>query len=586
MTTARCRSLQGAIAQVDAHPRSAMWLAVAFAVLYYLLAGLQGLDFVGEGASLTSCRFIFSHPADVEYSFLYYLTVLVGGVWELAFGSWGNYGYRVLFALVSGCIVGLSFTILRRYFKASTVLLAMLACILWPGLSLYYFNAGTLSVLLSLLSVLLLQRALDGRQAYFYAAGFVLMLNAFARMPNVLLFVLLFMPLVVATYTGEHWRAVSGMLRMLGGMLAGLLVMLGIMYALGHLPSFLRTLQALLVMGGDSTDSHGIGNLLADYLYAYKMAFKVAVFGFLVSVAYVMATQLLKVKAMPLIAGVCAVALVYGLLAQNIYGMWGAVAVASLIYVVNHYRDVRLVTLGIAALVMLLVLPLGGSSYYNICNSCLWLGMPLLVDLLRQPVKWDISFKDSYRRLWHVGIDNVTKRRLCIVAGVAFLFYVVLNTGCCFDEGSRFNKHSRPGDVPAVTTFTSEERARLTDSVVDAIRKNAVGDYMLVFDNAPMLHYLTGLRPYLGSPLTAGWGEKLFEMRLFRAENSARSLPLIAVPHFYYEDLSPVDYFNAAEWSRMAGKAEALLRFMSRNGYREVYSDAYISLYVPYDGII
>ena len=78
----------------------------------------------------------------------------------------------------------------------------------------------------------------------------------------------------------------------------------------------------------------------------------------------------------------------------------------------------------------------------------------------------------------------------------------------------------------------------------------------------------------------------MFEDRLFRSENSPRPLPLIAVPRFYYKDLSPVNYFDVAEWPRMAGKAEVLLRFMRRNGYREVYSDPYILLYVPYDGVV
>ena len=70
----------------------------------------------------------------------------------------------------------------------------------------------------------------------------------------------------------------------------------------------------------------------------------------------------------------------------------------------------------------------------------------------------------------------------------------------------------------------------------------------------------------------------MFERQLFDAEHSARQLPLIAIPHFYYRDLSKTDYLNAIEHPEMYEKAQILASFIQRNGYYEVYNDNYITL--------
>ena len=134
------RSIRNIIVTIEAHPRASMWYTVLFAVAYYMLVALQGLDYADEGFSLTFYQQIFSHPEDVEYLFLYYLTGLLGGVWELLFGGWGNYGFRLFFALVSGCNVLVAFSILRRYLPVSTVLLGCLALFLYVGVDFFVFG--------------------------------------------------------------------------------------------------------------------------------------------------------------------------------------------------------------------------------------------------------------------------------------------------------------------------------------------------------------------------------------------------------------------------------------------------------------
>lgn len=564
---------------LDRHPRRCMWGVSVVAVIYYLLISLQGFDFADEGFSLTFYQNIYSHPADVEYLFLYYITGLVGGIWEILFGWMGTYGYRILFALTSGAIVLTSFAILRPYFRTSTIVLGTLACTLWPGLCLYYFNHDCLTILLFLLTIYSMTKGLNGKKMAWWIMGVLLVVNGLTRLPNMALCILILIPFVEAGYSENYYKAAQNMLRILGGMVAGGLLILLIMLLLKHLTVWLSSIGTLMVMSGDSSDTHGIKNLLASYLYTYKAIYTSTLYGILITLAFIIATQYIKIKGIKLIAGVICTALLYSLLERNIYAMWGAVTSASIIYALINRHEKEHLIIALSSLVALVVIPLGGDSYGNICNSCMWIGMPMLIDLIRRPLKCDLNLNDNHGNNYKLSIDNTTSRHIHAIAAIAFVCYVATHSVCYFDNGSRLLKTHRPQVATAATTYTSQERANLTDHIVcTTLRYRTPGNYLLVFDNVPMLHYLTGMQPYLGSPWSTFWGAEIFSQQLFDAEHSSKELPLIAIPHFYYEDLSKTDYLNAIEHPEMHRKAQLLAQFIQRHGYYEVYSDSYITL--------
>lgn len=565
---------------LDRHPRRCKWGMVVFAFVYYLLISLQGLDYADEGFSLTFYQNIFTHPADVEYLFLYYLTGLIGGVWEILFGWLGTYGYRILFALTSCGIVLTTFAILRPYFKPSVIVLSTLACVLWPGLCLYYFNHDCLTILLFLLTILAMQRGLGGNKVAWYLMGGLIVLNGMVRLPNFALAILFFVPFVEAAYRENYYNAFHNALRILGGVIIASGVMLVVMLALQHLSVWFSSIGSLFVMSGDSSDTHNLQRLVGSYTYTYKAIVTSSLYVFLVYLIYIVATQYVKLRGNKLIAGAICVAILYALLTRNIYAMWGAVTAASLIYAFCNRSDCNVMIMALSALVMLVVIPIGGDSYNNISNSCMWLGMPLLIDLMRRPLKLKITIDDAREQRYGITIDESTSRDINLIAGVAFIFFVATHSVCYFDDGSRLEKLYRPQVATVATTYTSHQRAQLTDCIVTATLKHRMpGNYLLIFDNAPMLHYLTGMQPYLGSPWSTFWGADMFQRQLYDAEHSPRQLPLIAIPHFYYRDLSHTDYLNAIEHPELHAKANALIEFMQRHGYYEAYSDAYITLY-------
>ncbi|MBQ6938667.1 MAG: hypothetical protein IJN35_02350 [Muribaculaceae bacterium] len=564
---------------LDRHPRRCMWSVTAFAVIYYLLVSLQGIDFADEGFSLTFYQNIYTHPADVEYLFLYYLTGLIGGAWELLMGWLGTYGYRILFALTSGGIVLTTFAILKPYFRTSTIVIGTLASILWPGLCLYYFNHDCLTILLFLLTIYAMMQGLQEKKAAWYVMGFILIINSFTRLPNIALCLLILVPLIEANQSGNYYKAGQNIMRIIAGMIIGSLLMLLIMYLLQHLDLWLSSVVSLLVMGGDSSDTHGIKNLIGSYSYTYKAIFTSTLYGVLVCFTYIIATEHIKIKGNKLIVGIICIALFYMLLERNIYAMWGAVTSAAIIYAFINRKDGNNLILALSALVALIVIPLGGDSYANICNSCMWLGMPMLIDLIRRPIKCNINIDDYHNCNYRFTIDNTVSRDIHIITATAFILYVATHSVCYFDNGSRMLKTHRPQIATVATTYTSQERARLIDQITTVTLKHRMpGNYLLVFDNAPMLHYLTGMQPYLGSPWSTFWGTEMFKQQLFNAEHSSRQLPLIAIPRFFYQDLSKTDYLNAIEHPELHKKALLLADFIERNGYYEVYRDEYIIL--------
>ena len=564
---------------LDRHPRRCMWGITIFAVIYNLLISLQGIDFADEGFSLTFYQNIYTHPADVEYLFLYYLTGLIGGLWELLFGWLGSYGYRILYALTSGGIVLTTFAILKPYFRASTIVIGTLASVIWPGLCLYYFNHDCLTILLFLLTIYAMMKGLQDKKAAWYIMGGLLIINSFTRLPNIALCILIFVPFIEANQSGNYYKATRNMLRIMGGMAIGTLLMFIVMYLQQHITLWFSSVSSLLVMGSDSSDTHGIKNLIASYSYTYKAILTSPLYGILICFVYIIAIKHIKIKGNKLIMGVICSALIYLLINRNIYAMWGAVTAATITYSIINRQDIHLLILALSAMVALVIIPLGGDSYANICNSCMWLGMPILIDLLRRPIKFNIYIDDNQNRSYRVTLDNTVSRDIHLIVSVGFLLFAATHSVCYFDHGSRLHKTYRPQIATEATTFTSQERAQLIDRITTVTLAHRMpGNYLLVFDNAPMLHYLTCMQPYLGSPWSTFWGTEMFKQQLFDAEHSSRQLPLIAIPRFFYRDLSKTDYLNALEHPELHKKAILLADFIERNGYYEAYRDEYIIL--------
>ena len=89
---------------------------VSLIFVYCLLIGLQGFDMCDEGWEMTAFQQIFNEPSTIVYQFLYYNTLLIGGLWNSIFGGQVSYyGFRILASLFISGTALMIFLILRRY---------------------------------------------------------------------------------------------------------------------------------------------------------------------------------------------------------------------------------------------------------------------------------------------------------------------------------------------------------------------------------------------------------------------------------------------------------------------------------------
>ena len=166
-----------------------IYVCVLAAIMYPW--SMYGFNMQDEGWVLTAYQNIFSHPQDVSYNFLYYNSMLVGGVWEYLFGEYGLVAFRVLRIIVEVLKALIVYFLLRRYcnkwiiFAGYFLLLMRSTNIVYP-----YYDHNQLTSLLSLLAIFLLMKGFENKEKaipFISAGGMVIGLNIFTRLPNITL---------------------------------------------------------------------------------------------------------------------------------------------------------------------------------------------------------------------------------------------------------------------------------------------------------------------------------------------------------------------------------------------------------------
>ena len=240
---------------------------------------LFNMDIEDEGWVLTAYQNIFSHPESVSYNFLYYNSLLVGGLWNLLFGGWGLLAFRILYVLVELLKALLVYLILRNYVHKSGILLgyAMLT------LCYAYYNFTDHNQLTSLFALcaafLLLQGLEKQKGCYIFVAGIVVALNVFTRLPNLSLCALVLVLIPFGINLKDARLPLLFLATAVGGFLAGCGLELLLMHALGHGPVFFQNITSGLAASSDVDSTH---NLLAmaqmTLLQWGEIAFHAAVF--------------------------------------------------------------------------------------------------------------------------------------------------------------------------------------------------------------------------------------------------------------------------------------------------------------------
>lgn len=161
----------------------------AIIVIYPFLFVWQGINFSDEGNALALYQLIFTDPHSIRDTFGTWGAHVIGGVWLKIFGDFGLVGVRIAGVGVSVLTLLVAYFLLREYIPKVQLLFALL---LGELLCHHFFSPtilgyNNLSVLFFALAIIALATGLRNDQyGVLILAGFILGINCFVRLPNVL----------------------------------------------------------------------------------------------------------------------------------------------------------------------------------------------------------------------------------------------------------------------------------------------------------------------------------------------------------------------------------------------------------------
>jgi hypothetical protein len=550
--------------------------ALAGALLVPWLFIWQGLDFTDQGYLLTGYRCFFGHAEATEDSGSAWLTNLVGASWDALFGWLGVVSMRALWAVCLSLGMLLAFRWLRALTgERAAVLAVLVTSIFLSDRRETWFSYNTSSSLLFVAAVLCTARGIDGRRpAWLFAAGAWIGILPFARVPNLLAVALLAAPVLAALLDFDRRaRLLRDLGVMLSGITAGALGTLALIYLHGDAALFFRALRGLFAptvqAAGYAVDSLFV-RFVGDQARALAWGFGICLGGFGLS------RMLGKV---PAAVGWLCVAAAAGL------GAWGlargdehwSVAVPGTVYFVFGgvtlglwKRSLQLRVAAFIVLIIVVIAPLGSNNGILNAHMGLWLGAPLLLALL-----------GTLESPWLAGQGS----KLALIAGLVLAGEGLHRAATyTYRDGAR-NQLLSPVNHPQLRAqYTTAARAKVVAEALTALEKRvAPGDYLLAYEGAPLLQYLTKTRPYLNRPWLMSYeSPEVIAQLAADAPKRTGCLPVVVAT------LKSTRGSNWPERSRRLERQEPMLStrqvitsFLSSHAYERTWRNSFFEILEP-----
>jgi hypothetical protein len=552
--------------------RLALWGALAVPWLFIW----QGLDFTDQGYLLTSYRCFFRHAEVTEDSGSFWLTNLFGASWDALFGRLGVVSMRALWAACLGLGMLLAFRWLRGRTSERVAALAVLAAsVFLSDRRETWFSYNTSSSLLFVAAVLSTARGVtEQRRVWLFAGGAWIGVLPFARIPNLLAVALVAAPVLAALLEPER-RA--RLLRDLGfmvlGIAAGILGVLALIYLRGDAALFVRSLRGLFAptvqAAGYAVDSLFI-RFLKEQGRALSWGFGVCLSGFALS------RVLGKVPALLswLLVAIAAAFGAWGLSGAD--EPWSVVVPGTVYFVLGGVtlglwkRSVALRVGAFMTLIIVVIAPLGSNNGILNAHMGLWLGAPFLLALL-----------GSLEAPWLAGQGP----KLALIAGL-----VLTGEGLYRAGTYTYRDRARPELLTPVqhpqlrAQYTTAARAKVVAEVLTALEERvAPGDYLLAYEGAPLLQYLTKTRPYLNRPWLMSFESPAVIAQL--AEDApARTgcLPVVvATLKSSRGNDWPAKSRRLEDKEPMRGTRRVIKAFLRRHGYQRTWRNSFFEILEP-----
>ncbi|MBP7557261.1 MAG: glycosyltransferase family 39 protein, partial [Chitinophagaceae bacterium] len=478
----------------------------------------QGLDLSDEGFNAVFYRNIYSNPESVQYSFMFWLTGVVGGAFDYLFPSLGLLGLRILGAITLTCTCLLSYRLLRPYLNKGALRLGLLFTLLVISNNIRIFHYNYLCMLLYMLCALFLLRGLTRNKPWLiFLAGVMVALETLARIPSI---VNLGLALAIFYYGILYNYSFARQFRLAliygAGFIGGLAAMIVFMKITNQYDNYIGAVKLVMEMGSGGASSHyGLSKLLKQFFVLYGSSVKHGLLIVLPVISAAMICNLVTYRPAyrkPLIQ-----LLTLGIIAAFVWLIWTdtinhlmmvflltdlATLGALCIFVSEKNKELKV--LALMGVYIILTYPLGSSDgIYTVGLYTLWIGVPIAVDYfnkwLRLDSQWNIQSRSENMRF--SLLLKPEQLRTIGQVGTLLIFLALLRQAYYypfFDWNDRVRMTAQVNNTYTRGVFTTKERATaINELLAESGKYIHPGDAVLIYHSVPLLHYMTNTRPYL-----------------------------------------------------------------------------------------
>ncbi len=552
--------------------------------IIFLLLGKQTFCMSDEGFILVAGQNIFEDPAHVA-AWGYYWGVIVTGIWNLLFGEYGIYAFRVLRVIMYLCSASMVYLILKEYMNRWIIFLGI-----WLAISastdFIVFRHNDLSGFLNLVTVFFIMKAIRNEKAcWMLVAGIIMGLNFYVRVVNISLSMMIFVLLIYHHFKKDTTKSLHLFYYALCGTLIGVSFTFLTMIILGHWNFFIDFYLGLQDKIGENNSNHNASFLMDAYLLDIKIMVThgIAIFS-LPTIIFLFRKR--TSQNIIFVTFYILLLLIYVFFLKNeivngsyftrgIYPM----AIVAILYLVKKKKtNMCYLCVSYLAIVIMIFYPLGGNwGVLNQRSNAIWLSCPFVFDALY------VFFQKHRREKW-ICYMYITCLTLFI-----FIFYKQTRAflgPVWYEDGNRWEKFCKINH-PLASVYTTKEVANEMDVILRETNKYVKeGDRVLFFESWATLHYLTKTIPFFKSP----WPTSIDIQRLKNMVNKAIEedphLPVILRNKTYPITVTRPykDWNNSQKKNIIEHNSEHIAwinGFVREHHYRKVFEDDCFMIYLP-----
>jgi len=576
-------------------------IIIAIIIIFPLLFIWQGLDFTDTGYYLTNYQQIFNDPESVKYSFAIWLTDVVGGCWIKIFGdSLGLLGINIAGVLVVYLTVGLSYLILKPYIDQKHLLIGLLLTLMFTKwvVPLYYNNLTSLFFVAS--SLFLINGLKKDKLWQVIISAFIMGLNIFIRLPNILGFLIILGIFFYGYINKTRVRILlTQSLAFILSYIFAILCVVMAMKILGHFDIFISNLKDFFDIASTTGSRYSVFRLLATYFKNYyQLIFRLCA---LMTLAYIFAFIISKFSTLFIKRHVHILFLIFILTAimtslylNYIYSRvvlitTGILYLILIIYIFNIEktdRDLRLISF--IALIILVITPLGSNNGLRNSVYGMYLAMPIFYAYIFNMRKINVDILTESSNCLNQWKTRLNSEEIKLIRNILVVFFFTLSLVWSFiytylDSPNRIEMRYSVDHPRLRGIFTTKERAKVVQELLDVINKYVnEDDYVLAYNEIPMLHFLTKTRPYLYNCWPDASPSHQFRQMLDRAMREKAKFPIVVMAKYDTSEFNwPSKKVALLDRSPYLENRITVLDFLKNNEYSTVWENDFFKILVP-----